>query len=119
VDASALDVQIGQLDLYGKRLNEVSLRAGADARAGRRPSLRRRSRATFYRKDGGGRLVARLTRFLSPQAYPGRPSGTLEPKDLPTLDLVAERFSLRGKELGRSRSRAAARARTGASTSSR
>jgi|RhiMethySRZTD1v2_1073278.scaffolds.fasta_scaffold16564_2 uncharacterized protein (TIGR02099 family) len=103
VDASALDVQIGQLDLYGKRLNDVSLRAGADA-AGWAATIASQEIAgeLSYRKDGGGRLLARLTRFLSPQAYPGAPErGTLEPKDVPTLDLVAERFSLRGKELGR------------------
>jgi len=103
VDASALDVQIGQLDLYGKRLNDVSLRAGADA-AGWAATIASQEIAgdLSYRKDGGGRLVARLTRFLSPQPYPGAPErGTLEPKDVPTLDLVAERFSLRGKELGR------------------
>jgi len=107
VDASALDVRIGQLDLYGKRLNEVSLRAGADA-AGWAATIGSQEVAgdLSYRKDGGkdgaGRLVARLTRFLSPQEYPGAPQRSpLQPRDLPTLDLVAERFSLRGKELGR------------------
>jgi uncharacterized protein (TIGR02099 family) len=107
MDASALDVRIGQLDLYGKRLNDVSLRAGADA-AGWAATIASQEVAgdLSYRKDGGkdggGRLVARLTRFLSPQEYPGAPQRPpLEPKDLPTLDLLAERFSLRGKELGR------------------
>jgi uncharacterized protein YhdP len=107
MDASALDVRIGQLDLYGKRLNDVALRAGADA-AGWAATIASQEVAgdLSYRKDGGkdggGRLVARLTRFLSPQEYPGAPQRPpLEPKDLPTLDLVAERFSLRGKELGR------------------
>ena len=103
MDASALDVRIGQLDLYGKRLNEVSLRAGADA-AGWAATIASQEIAgdLSYRKDSGGKLVARLTRFLSPQEYPGAPErGPLQPKDLPTLDLVAERFSLRGKELGR------------------
>jgi uncharacterized protein (TIGR02099 family) len=103
VDASALDVRVGVLDLYGKRLNGVSLRAGADA-AGWAATIASQEVAgdLSFRKDGGGKLVARLTRFLSPQEYPGAPErGTLEPKDLPTLDLVADRFSLRGKELGR------------------
>jgi uncharacterized protein (TIGR02099 family) len=103
MDASALDVRIGQLDLYGKRLNDVSLRAGADA-AGWAATIASQEVAgdLSYRKDGGGRLVARLTRFLSPQEYPGAPQRPpLEPKELPALDLVAERFSLRGKELGR------------------
>ena len=103
MDASALDVRIGELDLFGKRLNDVSLRAGADA-AGWAATIASQEVAgdLSYRKDGGGRLVARLTRFLSPQEYPGAPErAALEPNDLPTLDLVAERFSLRGKELGR------------------
>ncbi len=103
LDASALDVRIGELDLFGKRLNEVSLRAGADA-AGWAATIASQEVAgdLSYRKDGGGRLVARLTRYLSPQEYPGGPGrAALEPKDLPALDLVAERFSLRGKELGR------------------
>jgi uncharacterized protein YhdP len=55
-----------------------------------------------YRKDAGGRLVARLARFRTPEDYPGAPArASLEPKDLPTMDLVAERFTWRGKELGR------------------
>ena len=103
VDASALDLRIGALDLYGKRLNEVSLRAGADA-AGWAATLASQELAgdLSYRKDGGGKLVARLARFRSPEEYPGAPArGTLQPKDLPALDLVAESFTLRGKELGR------------------
>jgi uncharacterized protein YhdP len=102
-DAAAFDLRIGRLDLYGKRLNEVALRAAADA-AGWSATLASQEVAgdLSYRKDGGGRLVARLTRFQTPEAYPEAPErGTLEPKDLPAMDLVAERFTLRGKELGR------------------
>jgi uncharacterized protein (TIGR02099 family) len=102
-DATAFDLHVGRLDLYGKRLNEVALRAAADA-AGWSATLASQEVAgeLSYRKDGGGRLVARLARFQSPEAYPGAPErGTLEPRDLPAMDLVAERFTLRGKELGR------------------
>jgi uncharacterized protein (TIGR02099 family) len=103
VDAAALDVRIGRLDLYGKRLNEVSLRGTADA-AGWSATLASQEAAgdLSYRNGSGGKLVARLTRFRTPEPYPGAPPReTLQPKDLPSMDLVAERFSLRGKELGR------------------
>jgi uncharacterized protein (TIGR02099 family) len=102
-DATAFDLRIGRLDLYGKRLNEVALRAAVDA-AGWSATLASQEVAgdLSYRKDGAGRLVARLTRYQTPEAYPGAPErGTLQPKDLPAMDLVAERFTLRGKEFGR------------------
>jgi len=101
-DASALDVRIGRLDVHGKRLNDVALRAGSDA-AGWAATLASQELAgdLSYRKDDGGRLVARLTRFRTPDEYPGAPAGTLQPADLPAMDLVAERFTWRGKDLGR------------------
>ena len=101
-DASALDVRIGRLDVHGKRLNDVALRAGSDA-AGWAATLASQELAgdLSYRKDDGGRLVARLTRFRMPDEYPGAPAGTLQPADLPAMDLVAERFTWRGKDLGR------------------
>src|SRR6185295_7924142 len=102
-DGTALDVRIGRLDLYGKRLNEVSLRAAADA-AGWSASLASQEVAgeLSYRTDSGGRLVARLTRFSTPEDYPGAQArGTLQPKDWPSMDLVSERFTWRGNDLGR------------------
>ena len=102
-DASAFDLRIGRLDVHGKRLNDVSLRAGADA-AGWAATLASQELAgeLSYRKGGGGRLVARLTRFRTPEEYPGaQDRGTLQPADLPSMDLVAERFIWRGKDLGR------------------
>jgi uncharacterized protein YhdP len=103
VNATGFDVQIGALDLYGKRLNQVSLRGAAEA-AGWSAKVTSEELAgdLSYRSEGGGRLVARLTHFRTPEDYPGAQArGSLEPKDLPTIDLVAERFTWRGKELGR------------------
>jgi uncharacterized protein (TIGR02099 family) len=101
-EASAFDVRIGRLDVYGKRLHDVSVRAGSDA-AGWAATLASQELAgdLSYRKDGGGRLVARLTKFRTPDEYPGAQPGNLQPADLPAMDLVAERFSWRGKDLGR------------------
>jgi uncharacterized protein (TIGR02099 family) len=103
VDATAFDVRIGILDLYGKRMNEVALRAGADA-AGWSASVSAQEMAgdLSYRKDRGGRLVARFTHLRVPDEYPGaQPRELPEPRSLPSIDLIAERFTYRGKQLGR------------------
>jgi uncharacterized protein (TIGR02099 family) len=100
---TSLDVRVGRLDLYGKRLNDVSLRSLVQSE-GWSATLASREIAgdLTYRKDSGGKLVARLTRFRAPEESPGAPDqGRLDPKDLPTMDLVAERFAWRGKDLGR------------------
>jgi uncharacterized protein YhdP len=101
--AASFDLKLGALDLYGKRLNQVSLRGAAEA-AGWSANLASDELAgdLSYRSEGGGRLVARLTRFRTPDDYPGaQDRGSLQPNELPTMDLVAERFTWRGKELGR------------------
>jgi uncharacterized protein YhdP len=102
-EATAFDVRVGALDLYGKRLNQVALRGAADT-AGWSATVASEELAgeLSYRKDAGGRLVARLARFRTPEDYPGAQArSSLEPKDLPSMDLTAERFSWRGKDLGR------------------
>ena len=101
--ATAFDVRLGRLDLYGKRLNDVSLRSLVQGE-GWSATIASQELAgdLTYRKDSGGKLVARLTRFRSPDEYPGAAQrASLDPKELPTMDLVAERFAWRGKELGR------------------
>jgi uncharacterized protein YhdP len=102
-EPTSFDLRVGALDVYGKRLNQVTLRASADP-AGWSATLASEEIAgeLSYRKEAGGRLVARLTRYRTPEDYPGAQArGTLEPKDLPGMDLTAERFSWRGKDLGR------------------
>jgi uncharacterized protein (TIGR02099 family) len=102
-NAASFDLKLGALDLYGKRLNHVSLRGAAEP-AGWSANLASDELAgdLSYRSEGGGRLVARLTRFRTPDDYPGaQDRGSLQPSELPTMDLVAERFAWRGKELGR------------------
>ena len=55
---------------------------------------------------GTGRLVARLTRLSIPQSEAGavhvdRVLDASKQKDFPAIDLVADRFELRGRQLGR------------------
>jgi uncharacterized protein (TIGR02099 family) len=100
---ATFDLRVAAVDLYGKRLHEVAASGRADA-ASWTVALASREVAgeLAYRGADGGLLVARLKRFRTPEDYLGAPArGVLGPKDLPSMDLVAERFNLRGKELGR------------------
>ena len=95
-----LDVKVGALDVYGKRINEVSMRGSVDA-AGWSAMLTARELAgnLSYRS---GQLIARLTHLQVPEDYPGaKPQELIQPKDLPAVDLITERFIYHQKELGR------------------
>ena len=53
-----------------------------------------------YRSATGGRLIARLAHLTVP-AEGTKPRSAAQPSELPALDLVAEDFTFRGKQLGR------------------
>jgi uncharacterized protein (TIGR02099 family) len=100
---TTFNLKIDALDVYGKRVHEVALRAGAGA-AGWSGRLTARELAgdISYQSAAGGRLIARLTHFRMPDDYPGALlRERIGPGDLPSLDLMAERFDYRGKQLGR------------------
>src|SRR3989441_844523 len=95
-----LDVKIGALDVYGKRINEVSMRGAVDA-AGWAVMLTARELAGNL-SHRSGQLIARLTHLQVPEDYPGaKPQELSQPKDLPAVDLITERFIYHEKELGR------------------
>lgn len=98
---ASFELELGRLDVYGKRLNEVSVRGDADAQGW---SAKVRSVEIIgdltYRSDGRGRLVARLAQFKVPDDYPGAESAAVS-GDLPSVDLVAERFAFRDNQLGK------------------
>jgi len=96
-----LDLRLGVLDVQGKRLTNVALRAGIDS-AGWSASLNAAEMAgeLSYRPDGSGQLVARLSHLRIPDDSPGVKVGEAT-KELPAIDLVAEKFTHRGKPVGR------------------
>jgi uncharacterized protein (TIGR02099 family) len=102
-DSLSLDLKIGVLDAYGKRVHDVSLRAGVDA-AGWSASVQSEEASgdVSYRNEAAGHLVARLTQLRVPGDSPG--ARTEEPgrgKQLPSLDLITEHFAYRDKQFGR------------------
>jgi uncharacterized protein YhdP len=100
---TAFDVKIGALDVYGKRVHDVALRGEASG-AGWTGSITAREVAgeVSWRSAEGGKLVARLSQFRMPEDSVGaEPRDAIAPKDLPSVDLTAERFEYKGKPLGR------------------
>jgi uncharacterized protein (TIGR02099 family) len=94
------DLRIGTLDALGKRLSGIVVKAGTQ-KEGWSVDLESAqvSGQLAYRTADGGKLVARLSRFAIPPDIPGAQAAR-DLADLPALDLVADSFSLRGKELG-------------------
>jgi uncharacterized protein (TIGR02099 family) len=96
----ATDLAIGRLDAFGRRLEAVKVKATADA-GGWSAALESKDILgnVFYREAEGGKLVARMSRFVDPPASPAAgPERDLS--ELPALDLVADSFNFGGKEFG-------------------
>jgi len=104
--AAVVDLQVATLDAFGKRVRGVTLKGGADAE-GWSANVQAEELAgdLAYRGAEGGKLIARLARFRIPDDAPGHEAGPVkgekEVRDLPALDLIADRFTFRGRQLGR------------------
>ncbi len=101
---AAYELKVGALDAYGKRLHQLDLRAGSDA-AGWSATVKADEMAgdLSYRAEKGGQLVARMAHFRIPEDTPGAKPLDVASKsrELPSVDLVAERFTYKDKQLGR------------------
>jgi uncharacterized protein (TIGR02099 family) len=100
---TVLDLKVGVLEAYGKRVHDLTVRAGVDA-AGWSASLNAREAAgeVSYRHEGAGLLVARLERLEIPEsATPARGAAKAQERDLPAVDVIAEQFSYHQRALGR------------------
>ena len=98
--SATFDLKAGTLDAFGKRLNAVTLRAGVDAQGWQANLAATEMTGDLsFRNEGRGKLTARLTHFTPPALAPGATLGGSG--ELPAVDLIAERFSYRGKQLGR------------------
>ncbi len=102
---SKIDLEVGVLDLFGKRLRQVEVRAGSDVGGWSADVVASELEGNLaYRSEGDGLLVARLKRFRIPEDAPGvgaeMARGEVR-RALPTVDLIAERFEVSGRDLGR------------------
>jgi uncharacterized protein (TIGR02099 family) len=102
VPLSSLNLKVGALDVYGKRINDVALRAGfqgSDWLA--HIAARELSGDVRWRSHGKGRVSAQLSHFTFPEPTPGKRPDDVPPKELPGLDIVADNLVVRDKKLGR------------------
>ncbi|MBE0620263.1 MAG: TIGR02099 family protein [Burkholderiales bacterium] len=99
---SSLSLKIGALDVYGKRINDVTLRAGfrgSDWLAN--IDARELAGDVRWRAQGKGRVSAQLSHFTFPEPTPGKLPDEAPPKELPGLDIVADNLVVHGRKLGR------------------
>jgi len=99
----SVELKAARLDLLGKRVQNVAVRASGDA-SGWSAVVDADELAgqLTYRAEGAGRLVARLLHLAVPTPAPGKAApAPARASDLPALDVAADSFNLRGKNLGR------------------
>jgi uncharacterized protein (TIGR02099 family) len=99
--SSVFDVKIDALDFAGRRLNDVTLRASTSGEIWTANlSSKELAGELEWRPEGFGRLKARLKYFSLPDATPGTKDET-PPRDLPALDIVADKLILNDNDLGK------------------
>ncbi len=97
----SLDLKIAALDFGGRRLNDVTLRAGTSGALWiANVAAKELEGEITWRPEGFGRIVARLKHFSMPEATPGRGEGA-PLRDLPALDIVADKLIVNNTDLGR------------------
>ncbi|MGL1832609.1 YhdP family protein [Rhodocyclaceae bacterium SMB388] len=104
----AVDVEIARLKVFDMELHAFTLAATADEVGMRGRMSSRRAQGDFVWDDrGGGALQARFERLEiggdeKPQPSSERDRAAAEPlRRLPSLDIIADQFSLGGMDLGR------------------
>ena len=99
--SSAFDLKLSELDFAGRRLNDVALKAGTSGNVWIANVISRELAGEIaWRPEGLGRLIARLKYFSMPEATPGT-KDEAPPRDLPALDIIADKLILNGNDLGR------------------
>jgi len=99
--SSALDLKIAALDVGGRRLNDVALRAATSGSVWiANVSAKELAGEIAWRPEGRGRIVARLNHFSLPEATPGK-FEEAPARDLPALDIIADSLIVNDNNLGR------------------
>jgi len=100
--ASFFDVNVAELDFAGRRLNDVGLAAETKGDGVWIAKVKSKELAgdIEWTPTGLGRIRARLTYFSLPDATPGRKDEAAS-RDLPALDIVADKLILNDNNLGR------------------
>ncbi len=100
--AFSLNLKVAALDIGGKRLNDVGVRA-ASRGGGWTASVAAKELdgEITWQREGRGRIIARLKHFTVPESAPGALDADRTSGELPSIDIIAESLILDGKELGK------------------
>jgi uncharacterized protein (TIGR02099 family) len=99
--STAFDLKVAEIDFAGRRLNDVTLKAGTSGNVWiANVSSKELAGEIAWRPEGLGRLIARLKHFSPPEATPGSKDEP-PPRDLPALDIIADKLILNGNDLGK------------------
>jgi uncharacterized protein (TIGR02099 family) len=103
---SGIHLRIAALDAAGKRINNLILHAQPRAAQWNASVEARELKGEVrWRSEGRGVVQARLSHLIAPEDRPGTPgvAAVTESvtRELPALDIIAESFTLKDKQLGR------------------
>jgi uncharacterized protein (TIGR02099 family) len=102
-DINGVNLRIGMLDVAGKRIHDLVLRAqprGTQWNAS--VDAREMKGEVRWRPEGRGVVQARLAHLVTPGDRPGPVAPAAETtRELPALDVIADSFTLRDRQLGR------------------
>jgi len=109
VEWGGVDVGLGAVDVRGWRFSDLTVKATAQGGQWRAAlSGKELNGDVTWQSEGSGKLVARMKTFAIPAAAPGASQAAsresqsqTEPGDLPALDVIAERFIIKDRLLGR------------------
>lgn len=106
-EISSANLSIGSLDIFGRRINALSLDAKPVSN-GWRTNIQSQeiTGEALWVKGGNGKIVARLKSLIAPSPAPAKLSAPDEPEQqkevqYPALDVIAENFEIKQKKLGR------------------
>jgi uncharacterized protein (TIGR02099 family) len=100
-----VDVKVGALDVFGRRINDFSATARQQAGAWQATLAARELNGELnWQPQGKGRLTARLAKLVLPPVMERASTGegaVDAPSEYPALDVVVEDFQYKGKSLGK------------------
>ena len=103
IELRGIDLRMGRTRFMGRELRDMHARlARSEGRWSGAVDSPLIAGDITWDPAGHGRLEARLARLSIPETAPGAAAAAREePAQLPAIDLAAERFDFRGRELGR------------------
>lgn len=106
IEFSAIDLKVGELDVLARRFHDVALAGTVQGGTWRTTVSGRELEGTAtWQPQGRGKLAARLKKLVIPPAIEAAASSAQpaaeRKRELPGLDIVADQFQVKDKQLGK------------------